>query len=66
MYAKKPDYACDECHRSFKNKRALKMHRKDVHEKPIPEEENRLAVSLDHNGTDECRPAVLAGDKDDK
>jgi len=31
MYEKKPDYACAECHKSFKNQRALDSHNKDKH-----------------------------------
>ena len=42
-YEKHPTHACKECHKSFKNKRALRMHVKDVHaEKPVQEDADRL------------------------
>lgn len=30
-YEKRPNYACAECHKSFKNQRALDAHNKAVH-----------------------------------
>lgn len=47
-YEKQPDYACDECHRSFKNKRALKMHTRDLHQ-PVQTNTNRLVERVDHS-----------------
>lgn len=34
MYQKHPEFACAECHKSFKNQRALDAHNKAVHPDP--------------------------------
>jgi hypothetical protein len=44
MYHKDPEYACAECHKSFKNQRALDAHNKAVH----PDSEMVLEVRDRH------------------
>ena len=34
MYHKNPEFACAECHKSFKNQRALDAHNKALHQDP--------------------------------
>lgn len=31
MYQKNPEFACDKCHKSFKNQRALDAHNESKH-----------------------------------
>jgi len=60
-YAKNPTHFCRGCHKSFKNKRALKAHNDALHaEKPVPEE-NRLAVGGDSGDADRRSDSVRDG-----
>jgi hypothetical protein len=51
-YEKHPTYACAECHKSFKNERALNAHNEAKHAEPVQETEDRLAVSMDLSESD--------------
>lgn len=46
MYEKHPTYACAECHKSFKNQRALKAHNAAVHG-PVQKAKDRLDQRVD-------------------
>lgn len=56
MYEKKPDYACNQCHRTFKDKRALSQHNKDAHQ-PAPTT-SRLASGVDTPDADNRRNPI--------
>lgn len=58
-YEKHPTYACELCHKSFKNKRAFNAHNKAVH--PV-EQADRLADSDDASATEWWRDIFCDGD----
>lgn len=65
-YAKRPDYACEQCHRSFKNERALKAHNKDVHGKSVQEIPTGPTHSGDHIDPSRRSGSVSDGDESNR
>lgn len=64
-YEKHPTYACEECHKSFKNQRGLDAHNEAKHAKPIQESEDRLDLSVDLPEPDRGSDPVRDGDEAD-
>ena len=58
-YEKRPDYACAECHKSFKNQRAFDAHNKALHA-VVDEVRNRR---IDSGVSDRGRDFIRDGDE---
>lgn len=63
-YEKHPTFACGDCHKTFKNERALRTHNDAVHaEKPVQEAQDGLATGMDSNHAGWWRDIIPDGDE---